>query len=101
MKVYTNSEINEIPFYQSWLVGTIENINYNDLVNILGQSTYNEPSGDNKTQVEWVIEFEGNIFSIYDWKIYNREFTLNNLDVWHIGGNTDPSKLIDFIKSKL
>jgi hypothetical protein len=101
MKVYKNSEINQIPLFQSWLVGTITDITYNDLVNILGQPTYNEPSGDNKTQVEWTIEFEGNLFYIYDWKTYNREFTLNGLEIWNIGGNTDPSKLIDFIKSRL
>jgi hypothetical protein len=98
MKVYRNSEINEIPFVQSWLVGTIENITYNGLVNILGYPTYNEPSGDNKTQVEWTIEFEGNLFHIYDWKTYNREFTLNSLETWNIGGNTEPSKLIEYIK---
>jgi hypothetical protein len=99
MKVYRNYEINEIPLFQSWLVGNITDIKYNELVKILGEPTYNEPSEDNKTQVQWIVGFEGNLFDIYDWKTYNREFTLNELDHWHIGGNTDPNKLIEFINN--
>jgi len=101
MKVYSESEIESIPFEPSWFVGNISGLKYNDLVKILGKPTYNKPSGDSKVQVEWAIEFEGNLFHIYDWKTYNKKFTLNGLDTWNIGGNTEPSKLIDFIKSKL
>jgi len=61
------------------------NVTYNQLINVLGEPTYNHPSGDNKVQVEWVVEFEGNLFTIYDWKTYNREYTENVLDRFHIG----------------
>ena len=36
--------------------------NYSQLVNFLGDPTINEPSGDNKTQVEWVVEFNDELF---------------------------------------
>lgn len=101
MKVYKSSELHLIPDYESYKVGELNNIYYKNLVKILGEPTYIEPSEDEKVQLEWVIEFEGNYFSIYDWKIYDRNFTLNDLDVWSIGGNSDPKRLIDYIESKL
>jgi hypothetical protein len=81
-------------------VGSIDNITYKDLFRILGEPTYNKPSGDNKTQVEWNLNFNNEVYSIYDWKTYNREYTLNNLDHWNIGGRTDPSGLIDYINER-
>ena len=71
------------------------NATYNQLVEALGEPTYNEPSGDNKVQVKWVVEFEGNIFTIYDWKTYSREYTENELTTWNVGGKTSA---FDFIQ---
>jgi hypothetical protein len=42
------------------------NATYSQLIELLGEPTYNEPSGDDKVQVEWVVSFEGDIFTIYD-----------------------------------
>jgi hypothetical protein len=62
---------------------------YQDLVRVLGEPTYPTPSGDNKTQKEWVVEYNGEVFTVYDWKTYDEEYTMNELDQFHIGGKTD------------
>jgi hypothetical protein len=65
------------------------NCTYQDLVRVLGEPTYPEASGDNKTQKEWVVEYNGEVFTVYDWKTYDEEYTMNELDQFHIGGKTD------------
>ena len=98
MKVLNSIEANNTNF-ASWKVGSLEGIKYSDLVRILGEPTYEDESEDGKTQVEWYVLLNGNYFTIYDWKTYDREFTLNGLDVWSIGGSSDPTQLIELINS--
>ena len=98
MKVLNSVEADRANF-QSWKVGELTNIKYSDLVRILGEPTYNEESGDRKTQVEWWILLNEKYFTIYDFKTYDREFTLNGLDVWSVGGSSDPTQLIELINS--
>ena len=74
------------------------NATYRELVNLLGEPTFNEPSGDGKVQVEWVVEFEGDVFTIYDWKTYDREFTEYDLDRFHIGGKSSAIDFIDYLE---
>lgn len=71
----------------SFRVGEI-NRTYMDLVTGLGIPTFNEESPDGKVQVEWVCVFKGNVFTIYDWKTYDREFTEWDLQQFHIGGKS-------------
>ncbi len=71
------------------------NATYSQLLEVLGKPTYDEPSGDDKVQVEWVVEFEGDIFTIYDWKTGSREYTENELKTFNVGGNTSA---FDFIQ---
>jgi len=99
MKVLNSKEADSTLF-DSWKVGGLNDIKYSDLVRILGEPTYDEESGDGKTQVEWWINLDGEYFTIYDWKTYDREYTLNELDIWSVGGRTNPNKLIEFIYSK-
>lgn len=66
---------------------------YSQLLEVLGEPTYDEPSGDEKTQMEWVVEFEGDIFTIYDWKTYSRNYTFNETR-FNVGGK---NSAIDFI----
>lgn len=54
------------------------NATYNQLVEVLGEPAYDTPSGDGKVQVEWVVSFKGDIFTIYDWKTFSREYTEKN-----------------------
>jgi hypothetical protein len=74
---------------------------YNQLVSVLGEPSFNTPSCDNKTQVEWVVEFEGEYFAIYDWKVFYREYTLKELDEFNVGGMSDASKLIAVLEEKI
>ena len=73
---------------------------YNQLVKALGEPTFNTPSGDDKTQVEWVVKFRNNYFTVYDWKTYDREYTLNELTIFHVGSKIDAFDLIVKLESK-
>ena len=63
---------------------TLSGVTYCELFNALGQPTYDHTYED-KTQVMWVIEWEDEVYNIYDWKIYDREYTINELNTWIIG----------------
>ena len=63
---------------------TLEGVTYYELFNALGQPTYDEASVDHKTQVEWVIEWKDEVYTIHDWKTYDREYTINELNTWSI-----------------
>ena len=74
---------------------------YKQLVAVLGEPTFNTPSGDDKTQVEWVVKFRNNYFTTYDWKTYDREYTLNELTVFHVGSKVDAFDFIVKLESKI
>jgi hypothetical protein len=43
----------------------------NQLVQILGEPTYDNNDGGDKVNLEWVCETsEGEVFTVYDWKEY-------------------------------
>ena len=71
---------------------------YNKLVSVLGEPTYNTPSGDSKVQVEWVVEFEGNLFTIYDWKTFDRDYTENVLDRFNVGSKVNCSSFVIYLQ---
>ncbi len=77
------------------------NATYSQLLEVLGKPTYDEPSGDDKVQVEWVVEFEGDIFTIYDWKTGSREYTENELTTFNVGGNTSAFDFIQEVESQI
>ena len=83
------------------LAGYLEGFTFGNLVNVLGQPTFDEPSGDDKVQVEWVVEYDGEVYTVYDWKTYNREFTLNNLTEWNVGGKSKATTFIAELTRKL
>jgi len=76
----------DVPFVSTHKVGDLYDITYYDLVAILGEPTYNTASADDKVQKEWVIDFEGYRFTIYDWKTYDQDYTINSLTTWSVGG---------------
>jgi hypothetical protein len=94
MKIKVFTESNHPSINGTSLKGYL-NTTYSQLRALLGPSTFNKPSGDHKIQVEWVVEFQGQIFTIYDWKTYDREYTEQLLDMFHVGGKTSAE---DFIK---
>jgi hypothetical protein len=59
-----------------------------ELTLLLGDPTYEQNTGEDKTNLEWVCETEnGQVFTIYDWKIY-RPLNQNEEVEWHIGGHS-------------
>ena len=74
---------------------------YKRLVEVLGPPTFNEASADDKTQVEWVVKFRNNYFTIYDWKTFDREYTMNELTIFHVGGKIDAFNFIVALENKL
>ena len=79
---------------------------YDQLVDLLGRPTFPEESGDGKVQVEWVVEFEDefgdkNLFTIYDWKTYNREFTEMQLAMFNVGSKAYAGHFINYLESQI
>lgn len=74
---------------------------YTQLVSVLGEPTFNTASGDEKTQVEWIVKFKSKYYSVYDWKTYDREYTLNELTVFNIGGKEEAFDFIIALENKL
>jgi len=74
---------------------------YSQLVQFLGEPTINDPSGDDKIQVEWILRYCDETFTIYDWKTYDRDYTVNTLNTFNVGGRTNASSMINFIEQSL
>lgn len=67
------------------LMGQIEDVTYEELVNIFGEPSFG-PTEDNKVQAGWAIQFDdGLIATIYDWKNYG--VPIEVVQSWHIGGH--------------
>jgi extradiol dioxygenase family protein len=79
------------------LAGYIDT-DYMGLELALGDPTFDTESGDGKVQVEWVCKFLGNTFTIYDWKTYDRDFTLCELDRFNIGSKARGYEVAEFIE---
>ena len=83
-----NNEVNG-----TYKIGSLNGIYYRDLVEKLGEPTV-IGSGDDKVQYEWIMKFEDQIFTIYDWKTYDAEYTEYELDAWSIGGDANSAALL-------
>ncbi len=83
------------------LQGYLRGYSYSQLIEAFGKPTYNEPSGDDKVQFEWVFNFKGKTFTLYDWKTYDREYSMNELDTWNIGGKSWYGDFHDALVKKL
>jgi hypothetical protein len=81
MLVSTSKNANGTSFHNSTVTATV-----NDLIFIIGEPTYDDNTGQDKVNIEWVLEDEnGNVVTIYDWKEY-RKIGMDEKIVWHIGG---------------
>ena len=59
----------------------------NDLTRLLGEPTYEDNSGEDKVNVEWICETEkGEVVTIYDWKEY-RSIGKDEVIEFHLGGH--------------
>ena len=77
------------------LVLTIENLSFETLINTLDIPKKSE---DEKVQCEWMIEVEGEIILIYDWK-ENKKF--NKVTEWNISANNSNHKKIAKLVKKV
>ena len=93
MQVIKNTEEAIDLINGTYKVGSLTGISYWDLNNTFGKPVFDEASGDDKVQKEWVFDFEGETFTIYDWKTYDERYTVEELNTWSIGGKTSS---IDF-----
>ena len=84
------------------LKGYLHNTTYYDLITAFGEPTWGpEDCGDDKVHFEWNFNFNGEIFTLYDWKTYDIEYTMNELTTWNIGGKTYYGEFSDHIEQIL
>ncbi len=87
------SEFRKIPqiFALKYIQGTclrdrVYGVTYKDLVRLFGPpSFYPQDYNDEKSYYGWVVLWEDKYYHIYDWKTYDEDYTLTELDVWNIG----------------
>jgi hypothetical protein len=100
MKVIKNKKKASDKSQMTSLKGYV-NATFSQLVEALGEPTFSTPSGDNKVQKEWVVEYKGNVFTVYDWKTYDEQFTLNELTTFNVGGHVAAFDFIESLECKL
>ena len=81
----------------TYKIGSLDGLYFRDLVAKLENPSV-VGSGDDKVQYEWIMEFEGEIFTIYDWKTYDTEYTEHELTTWSIGGNEYSATIVNEFK---
>ena len=84
------------------LSGYLDSVTYNNLCEAFGEPTCTpEDSGDGKVNFEWIFKFNGEIFTVYDWKTYDQEYTMNQLTKWNIGSKYSCTEFITCVESIL
>jgi hypothetical protein len=77
----TSKEVNGTSFHNSTVRASV-----NELIKIIGEPTYEDNTGEDKVNIEWVLENEGgDVITIYDWKEY-RKIGYDEKINWHVGG---------------
>jgi hypothetical protein len=77
-------------------------VTYAQLVKTFGQPLYSpEDSGDGKVQFEWVFLHNNEVFTLYDWKTYDMEYTINELTRWNVGGKTYSGYFVEDIMNMI
>jgi len=59
----------------------------NDLKRVLGKPHYVNRDSDEKVQHEWILEIDGHVFTVYDWKEYRNVKASEPIE-WHIGAKS-------------
>lgn len=77
-------------------------IKFTDLYRTLGEPTFKpEDCGDGKIQYEWDLKWNGNVYTIYDWKTYDQQYTLNEYDCWHVGSKVYAAEFIEMVEKMI
>ena len=87
-------EIDDFDVGGTVLVGCLRNVSYHELVELFG-----EPNGKNDTgkgSIEWIGQIDGEVFTIYDWKV---DDIYENLE-WNVGAHKASAywDLLEFIE---
>jgi len=69
---------------------------YEELVLHFGEPSFFNPGTDEKTQAEWILDYDGTIITIYDYKEYGVD--VRAVTDWHIGGKS--SKVLDILNEE-
>jgi len=77
-------------------------ITYDDLESIFGEPVFKPGDGDSSVNFEWVVEYDGDIFTIYDWKYPDANYVKDELGhdggiSFHVGGKTYAGDFEDWI----
>ena len=81
---------NPLPWVGGSRQGELDGITYFQIMDKFGPPSSEQPSGDNKVQVEWDIQFDNGVrASIYDYKQY--ELEPEDVTYWSVGGNSPDS----------
>jgi hypothetical protein len=77
--------------------------NYKQLVAAFGEPTFPNVSGDGKVQKEWVFQrkSDGAVFTIYDWKTYDENYTTTMLQTWNVGSKVYAGEFVDDLMIQL
>ena len=82
----TEKSVNGTSFHNTTIKTTI-----NELTRVLGESTYEDNTGEDKVNIEWICEREnGDVITIYDWKEY-RVLDRDEEIEFHLGGHSQLS----------
>ena len=87
----------------TYKIATLQNATYDDIVRYFGEPSiyYNTMNTrDGKVHVEWIFEYNGQPFTIYDWKTFDRDYTLQQLDRWSIGGKQPDPEFFNALQNE-
>ena len=73
---------------------------YATLVDVFGSPNIPSEHLDYRMNNEWLFEFRGEFFYIYDWCV---GFRASRWDVinWNVGGSTDPTDFISWVRDQI
>ena len=99
-RLYTKQEIIQFS-NDTKRIGTLKYVTYDDLVRYLGEPTLPDPSDDDRVQVEWIFNLDGEGYTVYDYKSPSRDYTLQERDTWCIGGTERSLEFLEYLENEI
>lgn len=77
--------------------------NYKQLVATFGEPTLPTQSGDGKVQKEWVFvrTSDGAVFTLYDWKTGDENYTMTMNQDWNVGSKVYAGEFVTDLISQI
>tara|TARA_R110000782_G_scaffold492_6_gene1635 strand:+ start:50 stop:454 length:405 start_codon:yes stop_codon:yes gene_type:complete len=73
-------------------IGSLNHMEYKDIVKRVGPPTINYDGAHDKVNVEWIFKVNGDIFTLYDYKSWSETYTREQLNHWSVGGFDDTDR---------